>query len=116
MFKGLSVFFETYSITSLDNKNEALHPINVSCDIDTSIIKVKELLARNDFDDFIVDNNYKEIFAKNEKFEVTVSFIERTNGGTCIGMALFSPLYKRTKKILIELMQELSQTFTDERI
>lgn len=116
MFKGLSVFFETYSITSMDSKNSALHPIDVSCDIDDSIKRVQELLSQLGYDHFVVDSNFKELFAKNEIFEVTVSFIKRINGGTHIGMALFSPKGKRTKKILIGLMQELSQAFTNEII
>lgn len=116
MFKGLSVFFETYSITSDDNKNSALHPIEVSCDIDSCIKRTQALLERLGYGSFMVNENFKEIFAKNEKFEVTVSFIILQNGGTRIGMAVFSPKGKLTKKILIGLMGELSREFNDEKI
>lgn len=116
MFKGLSVFFETYSITSDDNKNTALHPIEVSCDIDSSIYRTQKLLTKLGYGSFVVNENFKEIFAKNDKFEVTASFIVLQNGGTRIGMAVFSPKGKLTKKILIGLMRELSQEFGDEKI
>lgn len=116
MFKGLSVFFETYSITSDDNKNSDLHPIEVSCDIDSSMRRSQELLTRLGYDSFVVSENFKEIFTKNASFEVTVSFIALQNGGTRIGMAVFSPKGKLTKKILIGLMREISQEFGDEKI
>ncbi|MDE6029819.1 MAG: hypothetical protein K2F90_05845 [Clostridiales bacterium] len=116
MFKGLSVFFETYSITSDDNKNSALHPIEVSCDVDSCIKRAKELLAKLGYGDFVVNENFKEMFAKTEKFEVTVSFIVLQNGGTRIGVAVFSPKGKLTKKILIGLMQQMSLEFGDEKI
>ena len=116
MFKGLSVFFETYSITSDDNKNTALHPIEVSCDIDSSIKRTQELLTKLGYGSFMVNDNFREIFAKNDKFEVTASFILLQNGGTRIGMAVFSPKGKLTKKILIGLMREVSQEFSNEII
>lgn len=116
MFKGLSVFFETYSITASDAKNSILQPIDVSCSTDFSSERVRELLTGLGFGSFAEDKNFKELFAKNEKFEVTVSFIGLPNGGTRIGVAVFSPKGKRTKKILIGLMQELSQAFNNEKI
>ena len=116
MFKGLSVFFETYSITSDDNKNTALHPIEISCDIDSAIKRTQELLTKLGYGSFVFNENFREVFAKTDKFEVTVSFIVLQNGGTRIGVAVFSPKGKRTKKILIGLMQELSQEFKDEKI
>ena len=116
MFKGLSVFFETYSITSDDNKNTALHPIEVSCDIDSSIQRTKALLTKLGYGSFVVNENFNEIFAKNEKFEVTVSFIVLQNGGTRIGVAVFSPKGKLTKKVLTGLMCEISQEFGNEKI
>ena len=116
MFKGLSVFFETYSITSDDNKNTALHPLDVSCDADSAMKRTQELLTRLGYGSFSVSENFKEIFAKNEYFEVTVSFIVLQNGGTRIGAAVFSPRGKLTKKILIGLMREISQEFGDEKI
>ena len=116
MFKGLSVFFETYSITAENAKNAILHPIDVSCDIEDSMARVRALLIKFRFHGFVEDKNFKELFATNDKFEVTVSFIGLANGGTRIGAAVFSPKGKRTKKILIELMQELSKEFSNEII
>ena len=116
MFKGLSVFFETYSITASDSKNIALQPIDVSCSLEFSVARVRELLEKLGYGSFVEDKNFKELFAKSEKFETTVSFIVLPSGGTRIGAAVFSPKGKRTKKVLIALMQELSQAFNNEKI
>ena len=116
MFKGLSIFFETYSITTFESKNKELEPIDVPYIIDDCKAKVHKKLEELGFNDFVDDRNFKEIFAKTEKFEITVSFIGQPNGSTRIGVALFSPKHKRTKKKLIAILNEIRKEFSENEL
>lgn len=116
MFKGLSVFFETYSITSTENKNSALHPIDVSCGVETSLVRVSKMLSNLGYGSILEDRDFREIFAKNDNFEITASFIALPSSGTRIGVAVYSPKGHRTKKMLIALMEEISKAFANEKL
>lgn len=117
MFKGLAAFFETYSITAADAKNSNLHPVDLSLDLESTVNRTKNFLMSKGYGDFVYDKNFKELFGVGKKFEVTVSFILLQNGGTRIGVALYSPKgNKLTKKPLIALMQGLAQEFINEKI
>lgn len=115
MFKGLSVFFETYSITANDAKNDALKPIDVSCGVESSMVRVSDMLTRLGYGSKLENRDFKEIFAQNDNYEVTASFIALPNSGTRIGMAVFSPTGKLTKRTLISLMGEVAKEFEYEK-
>ena len=116
MFKGLSVFFETYSITSNESKNAALRPIDVTCGTETSAMRVRALLERLGYGSMLENKEFKEIFASDGEWEVTASFIALPSSGTRIGLAVYSLKHRRTKKKLIRLMEELKKEFVSEII
>ncbi len=113
MYKGLAAFFESYSITANEARNEALRPLDVSISLEGVFSRTVKVLTEWGYTDFLENKNFKEIFAKKDGFEVTVAFIKLPNSGTRIGAAIFSPNGKRTKRALIAFMKGLSEEFKD---
>ncbi|MDE7454755.1 MAG: hypothetical protein K2M64_02885, partial [Clostridia bacterium] len=88
----------------------------VACGVESALVRVSKLLTELGYESILENRDFSEIFAKNDNFEVTVSFIALPNSGCRIGVAVFSPGGKRSKKALIGLMAEISKAFTNERI
>lgn len=110
MLDGIKGFFEKFSFTDEDALDDR-KPLTIRRPLIFCFKKVERYIKDKGYESLIVREDYNEIYFKRNECEITLLFLEDSEGKTLLSSHVSSEKINHSRKELKEIMKEMKGIF-----